>query len=200
MSQEVVSICAMSESDEVAQNPDSTLMSRLQNGDANAMNEMVCRFGPGLNRLVGRLTGWSAESDDILQEVFLTAWRKAAAFQGSGSLEGWLRKLAVNRCRNHRRTRSAFKRMLDRFALRSKTTTADQLSLDESAGALRIALARLKTADRAVFVLYYLEDMSGEQVAEALGARIETIHVRLHRARLRLREIIDAEEPSNGKQ
>ena len=60
MSLEVVSTRAMSESDEVAQNPDSTLMSRLQNGDANAMNDMVCRFGPGLNRLVGRLTGWSA--------------------------------------------------------------------------------------------------------------------------------------------
>jgi RNA polymerase sigma-70 factor (ECF subfamily) len=200
MRQKVGSIDTVNGGNEATQTSDSVLMSRLQNGDSSAMNELVRRFGPSLKSLVSRLTNWSAESDDILQEVFLTAWQKAAAFQGTGSLEGWLRRLAVNRCHNHHRARAAFKRMLDRVTLRTETSTADRLSKDDSdSGELRIALAKLGRADRAVLVLYYLEELSGEQVADAMDVRIETVHVRLHRARRRLREILDTESSSNGK-
>jgi RNA polymerase sigma-70 factor (ECF subfamily) len=188
----------MSSGDEIARDADSALMSRLRNGDETAMNALVHRFGPRLHRLICRLTGWSGDSDDILQEVFLTAWRKAGAFRGDGSLEGWLRQLAVNRCRNHHRARAAFTRMLGRAASRSKTATVNRLSQEESdLGELRIALAKLKRPDRAVLVLFYLEELSGEQVAEALGVRLETVHVRLHRARRRLRDLLKAGDESN---
>lgn len=162
------------------------------------MNVLVHRFGPRLHRLVCRLTGWSGDSDDILQEVFLAAWRKAGAFRGNGSLEGWLRRLAVNRCRNHHRARAAFARMLGRAASRSKTATVNRPSQEEpDLDELRAALAKLKGPDRAVLVLFYLEELSGEQVAEALGVRLEAVHVRLHRARCRLRELLQAGDESN---
>lgn len=199
MGQEIVIIGAISKSDEVAQNPDLVLMQRLRQGDASAMDELVHRFGPNLNRLVDRLTCWSADSDDILQEVFLTAWRKAAAYRGTGSLEGWLRKLTVNRCRNHHRARAAFVRMVERFAMRAKD--ADELrSHDEDPSyALQIALGKLRATDRAVLVLFYLEELSGEQVADAMNVPPSTIHMRVHRARERLRGLLNAEDGLDEK-
>lgn len=162
------------------------------------MNALVHRFGPGLHRLICRLTGWSGDSEDILQEVFLTAWSKAGAFRGNGSLEGWLRQMAVNRCRNHHRARAAFTRMLGRAASRAETATVNRPLQEESdLDQLRTALAKLKRPDRAVLVLFYLEELSGEQVAQALGVRLETVHVRLHRARCRLRDFLKAGDESN---
>ncbi len=190
---------AMSLSDDAAQNPELELMTRLRNGDSMAMNELVRRHGPVLNRLVGRLTGWSADSDDILQEVFLNAWQKAAQFRGRGSLEGWLRRLAVNRCRNHHRARNAFKQLMSRVASRSAQATMAEPAESGKLSALRHAMAKLNNTDRAVLVLYYLEELGGEEVAELMNVRVDTVHMRLHRARARLREIVQADDQSHGK-
>ena len=158
------------------------------------MSELVHRFGPGLHRLVGRLTAWSADSDDILQDVYLTAWRKAGTYRGDGPLEGWLRRLAVNRCRNHCRTRSAFERLLRRFAGRQKRAAGDASThSDDGSSRMSAAMAQLTNDDRMVLALYYLEELSGEEVADALGVTVPTMHVRLHRARRRLRELLEEE-------
>jgi RNA polymerase sigma-70 factor (ECF subfamily) len=159
------------------------------------MNELVHRFGPDLHRLIGRLTAWSPDSDDILQEVYLTAWRKAGTYRADGPLEGWLRRLAVNRCRNHRRMRTAFERLLRRFAGRQRSTTNSPGTLgDDESGRLQTAIAQLASEDRTVLALYYLEDLSGAEVADALGVTVPTMHVRLHRARRRLRELLEESE------
>lgn len=190
-----VSVDGMSGSADDARNSDVELMSRLSRGDAKAMNDLVHQFGPGLHRLIGRLTGWSSDTDDILQEVLLTAWRKAGTFHGRGSLEGWLHRLAVNRCRNHRRAGSAFKRLLRRVAVRSRMASGAKTTQDDiPSSLLRTALSRLGNEDRMVLALYYLEELSGGDVAELLGIQVSTVHVRLHRARRRLRALLVEEE------
>ena len=197
MTQIALNVRAMSPSDDVAQNRELELMTRLRAGDSAAMTELLRRYGPSLNRLVGRLTGWSADSDDILQEVFLVAWQKAGQFQGTGSLEGWLRRLAVNRCKNHRRARNAFQRLTKRVARWSAQATGGDPPDGGEIAELRFAMMRLKSADRAVLVLYYLEELSGDEVADLLGVRVESVHMRLHRARARLRDILQASERSH---
>lgn len=187
---------AMNPGDVAAKNHELELMTRLRKGDSTAMDELVRRHGPALQRLIGRLSGWNADSDDILQEVFLAAWQKAAQFRGSGSLEGWLRSLAVSRCRNHHRARNAFKRLIGRVgALAASAEPAGR----EDTPDLQCAMAKLSHPDRTVLVLYYLEELAGEEVAELMGVRVETVHMRLHRARCRLREILQTDVHSHEK-
>ena len=183
MSQFAVSASVMAETAEVQ--PEVVLMRRLRDGDSSAMTQLIERFGPNLHRLIGRLTGWTADTDDILQEVFVAAWRKANTYKGTGSLEGWLRRLAVNRCKNHHRTRTAFARMLD--ALASRLTNRTIANNHEASSDLESALATLQRDDRMVLVLYYLEEMTGSQVADVMGIRVEAVHMRLSRARTKLR-------------
>ncbi|MAT72133.1 MAG: hypothetical protein CMJ58_21715 [Planctomycetaceae bacterium] len=186
--------CAPGESAQQPHSAGLALMQRLAAGDESAMSELVATHGPVLHRLVGRLSGWAADADDLLQDVLITAWRKASRYRGSGSLEGWLRRLAVNRCHSRLRAISQLKR---RFAsspdLHAVAVEEAHVATDREE-ALAAALAKLRQADRSVLVLYYMEELTGEEVAAALGIQVGALHARLSRARGRLRELMEADE------
>lgn len=192
MTEATIRIQAMLHSHRAKENAELALMARLRRGDEAAMDDLVRLHGSTLNRLIRRLTGWSPDSDDILQEVLLAAWQKAGQFNGTGSLEGWLRRLAINRCRNHFRRESSFRRLLEGAEqwMRGKqigTPTGERRH--EQTSGLQQAMLRLKPDDRTVLVLYYLEELSSRQVADLMGVSPEAVHMRLSRARAKLREL-----------
>ena len=176
------------------------LMLRLNNGDEAAMCELLQRHGDMLARLVGRLTAWHSDREDILQEVLLSVWQKAGSFRGDGSLEGWLKRIAVNRCQNHFRATNSIKRLIERFALlinpgqtyESKHSVYGNEPDDE----LHLALRKLSNVERTALVLFYLEEMPGDEVAAVLKVKPETFHVRLHRARQKLKTVIEEQSES----
>ena len=185
-----VGACSESSCD---RNEEKELTLRLQRGDDTAMCELIERYGEVLGQLVGRLTGWHADREDILQDVLLAIWNQAGSYRGEGSLEGWLKRIAVNRCRNHFRATQSIKRLIERFTLLRQPS--ERQSTNENDGQdekLTSSLQKLSQADRTVLVLFYLEEMPGEEVAETLNIKLETLHVRLHRARSRLKKLIEA--------
>ena len=170
---------------------DQAIMLALENGAPEAMVDLTAAYGAEIQRLVYRLLYGSADCDDVLQDVFLAAWRKAHTYRGEGTLLAWLRMLTVNRCRSHLRKRNAFQRMLMRLASRQHESAMSATTLnDERFEPLHNALAQLKPADREVLVLYYLEELDGEQTAAAMGISSSAVHMRLKRARDRLRRIL----------
>lgn len=171
------------------------LMKRLSEGDETAMNLLIDCHGNALARLVGRLTAWSADHEDVFQEVLLHIWLKAGTFRGQGPLGGWLRRLAINRCHNHLRQQDSIKRKLATLfekKIASKSMETRHVSVEKS-GPMQTALAKLPANERTALVLYYLEEMSGDEVALELGIKLETLHVRLHRARKKLKGILESE-------
>ena len=179
---------------------DLLLMKRIAHGEPAAMEELVERFAPRLRLLIDRLTAWGADRDDILQETLLAAWNRAASYRGDGPLEAWLRRLAINQTHRRHRARRAFTALLDRFALRKRQESATESNrLDSSTDedhhqkTLRKALAKLSPGDRTSLVLFYFENMPGSEIATTLKISTETLHVRLHRARQRLRQLIEKE-------
>ena len=170
------------------------LIRGLANGDQAAMQNLIETHGEMLSRLVGRLTGWHSDRDDILQDVLLAVWQQAKSYQGNGSFEGWLRSIAINRCRNHFRAKGALRRMIKRLTNLSRPQSTDpdpQTEHDETKQLLQTALAELSQPDRTVLVLFYLEEIPGAQIAELLKIKTETLHVRLHRARQKLKTLIE---------
>ena len=176
-------------SEEGVTSADQILMQRVAAGDQSALSELIVQHGDTLARLVGRLMAWHSDCDDVYQEILLSVWQRAHSFRGDGSLEGWLRRLAVNRCRNHFRARAAMRRKLEGLAAvltMTKTSETGPAVFEDPAvpqdPELRKALEQLKPDDRAAIVLFYMEEMPGDEVARALGIRLETLHVKLHRA------------------
>ncbi|MCA9259813.1 MAG: sigma-70 family RNA polymerase sigma factor [Planctomycetales bacterium] len=175
---------------------EQALVQGLRAGNSEALTLLIHRFGAQLQRLVSRLTSGSSECDDLVQETLLTAWRQAGSFRGEGSLEGWLRRIAVNRCRSHMRRKEALRRVWQTFAMQraGRLNASNPTSRNEPLERLQEALARIGSQDREVIVLFYLEQLSGEEVAEALNTSVAAVHMRLKRARERLRKLLEAKQ------
>jgi RNA polymerase sigma-70 factor, ECF subfamily len=142
-----------------------------------------------LHRFLWRLTGNSADADDLLQETFLVVWRKRAQYEGRGSAEGWLRRTAFRLFLNQR-TKS--KRRADladaRNLARDGCVAPDESSVDDREATaflvrrIESAVAELPDEPRIAFVLFRFEGLTCAQIAEATEVPAKTVETRLRRA------------------
>ncbi|MBC8105150.1 MAG: sigma-70 family RNA polymerase sigma factor [Anaerolineae bacterium] len=165
--------------------PPQSLAHRFASGEASAFDDVVAEFSPRIARLVHRLIGWSGDTDDIVQEVFVAVLKRQRCFRGDASLWTWLSAIAVNQCRSRLRRRQSWRRWIG-FQRERFESDASALDRDETSQRVRQAVSQLKQDDREVIVLFYLEEQSVKQIAEMLGRSYNAIEVRLHRARHRL--------------
>jgi RNA polymerase sigma-70 factor (ECF subfamily) len=174
------------------QDADRDLMARIAAGDASAFEQLIAEHRPRITRLVYRLLGWRGEVEDVVQDVFLIAYRKLPRFRGQSTLATWLAGIAINRCRAHRRRWTPSWRWIERFwrQRRPPPTPDEAAAADETAERVRQAVRQLPSADREVIVLYYLEELPAAELARLLGISPGAVDVRLHRARQKLREML----------
>ncbi|NCG20288.1 MAG: sigma-70 family RNA polymerase sigma factor [Rhodobacterales bacterium] len=151
----------------------------------------------GLCRLVHRLTGSREVAEEVVQEVFITAWNKRFELDDPTHLRTWLYRVAVNHVRHRRRSKARFLSFLDR--LRAQPEPNESLAPDrnierqQSAVRIHAVVAKLTPKQREAFVLYELEEMPGSQVALILGVPENTVWARLRLARNHFREIWNRE-------
>ncbi len=172
------------------------LCRRIAQGETGAFDELVGRHHDEIAQLVFRLLAWDSEAEDVVQEVFLSAWRAISRFRGEASVSTWLRRIALNECRAWKRRRL----VRNRWWLHARQSRAEPLQpsaedvhLDgEKFEQVRVAVRALPHRDREVIVLHYLEQKDVDQVATELALRRNTVEVRLHRARARLKPLLKA--------
>lgn len=180
---------------------DLELAGRIKSGDAAAFEALYQQHATRLYNLASRMSGAAGEAEDLLQDIFLLAYRKVGSYRGESSLGTWLYRLAMNHC-------------LD--VLRNRQTRMGQVtdSMDEPAAApvaapapvlstvSRIDLERtieaLPPACRAAFLLHDVEGFGHQEVAEILGVSEGTSKSQVHKARLRIRAHLGARELRAG--
>jgi RNA polymerase sigma-70 factor (ECF subfamily) len=187
---------------------DGALLERLRVGDAAALEPLMERFANRLYRIANGICGSAADAEEVVQDVFLTAFRKASSFEGRAALGTWLYRIAVNTALNKRRGKRAeveepledllptYKedghRQGDRsFLLADWSSLPDETLLSrEGREVVRAAVDRLPQHYRAVLLLRDVEEVSSEEAAEILGETVASVKSRLHRARMALRELL----------
>jgi RNA polymerase sigma-70 factor, ECF subfamily len=162
----------------------------------NALDEVLDRIYErhvaDVDRWVRRLVGPREDVEDIVHDVFLIAVRRRGTFRGDASVKTWLFRIAHHVVRGRRRRervrRWLFARHAEGLSAESgpTTTALDEIEQREQARRLYAALDRLPDNYRTALILYEIEGLSGEEVAELVGVQLGTIWVRLHRARARL--------------
>jgi RNA polymerase sigma-70 factor, ECF subfamily len=143
--------------------------------------------------LLHRLGVGDAEVDDVAQEVFLAIHHNLHAFEQRSSLKTWICGICLRQARNARRVAS--RRSAHLTPLFSEPAVAHdaerQLEQAEHAALFAQGLAQLSLAQRAVFVLYEVEELSIAEIAETVGCPRFTAYTRLHSARRKLRAFFE---------
>ncbi|WP_084513365.1 RNA polymerase sigma factor [Nocardia mikamii] len=171
---------------------DATLTGRARDGDVRAYEQLVLRYQGAMFRLAARMLADRSEAEDVIQEVFLTAWRRLAQLQDDSAFSGWLYRMTTNRCLNVIRSRPA------RADVDPDTTESPQRAtqpehaaqVHSEMAALTAALQRLTPEQRACWLLREVHGRSYEEIAEIVGTNTTAVRGRIARARAQLAEVM----------
>lgn len=162
-------------------------------------------FRPKVRRYLARLVG-GEEADDLTQEVFIRVSRALKDFRGDSQLSTWIYRIATNAALDKFRS-SSFQRLVSEknveyqaesdkengdMSADKKSPQADQqLIRKEMNKCIRDVVMSLPEDYRAVVVLSDLEELRNNEIAGVLGISIDTVKIRLHRARARLKKKLE---------
>jgi RNA polymerase sigma-70 factor, ECF subfamily len=179
------------------------LARQAQDGDESAFAEIVRRYSPRVFSVASRFFRQRSLVEEAAQEVFLKAFTQLRSFEGRGSMEGWLTRIATNTCLNM--VRGAKRR--PEFTVSDLTEDEQswldqqfagnegaQPSVEKSVVATDLAdrlLAVLSPEDQQALLMIDGEDASIKEVAEATGWSESKVKVRAFRARRKVREAME---------
>ena len=149
-------------------------------------------------------------AEDLTQEVFVRVYQQLSTFRGASSISTWIYRLATNLCRDHFRKKSS--RQERRTDLWGTLTSSENQGIEhtlshecnnsvcadeiviksEMKTCIRSYIDRLLEDYRAVIILSEFQDLKNQDIAEVLECSLETVKIRLHRARRRLKETLEA--------
>jgi len=176
------------------QEEDALLVARVQEGDIDALGELYRRYESKVYRTAVAITHDERMAEDILQEVFLRVNRYADSFDQTQPFEPWLYRITVNLSyswtNKAKRWINSFQDAIERLRAPSKRDPERVTESREQRAILRQAIDGLPDSHRVVVVLYYLEGLSVNKVAYALGLPEGTVKSRLYYAREKLKKAI----------
>ena len=171
---------------------DKALLQRSIAGDRQAFLGFAHRHQAAVLRFCRTVSASSEDAEDVLQETFLTAWRKAGTFEGHGSARSWLFTIARRKVYRAARASQAIAagavESLEELGVAAGwggSGSGERFGLDEQLE-VRRAFDSLSPADRQILILRDLEGLSNAEAATVLGVELPALKSRLHRARLRL--------------
>jgi RNA polymerase sigma-70 factor (ECF subfamily) len=165
----------------------------VSRADVPAFEELYQQHSTRLFNLAWRMCGTRADAEDLLQEIFLLAYRKLPDFRGDSTVGTWLYRLAMNRCFDHLKSRQT-RTSSATAPLDEQVMTGPKLAGDGGIKRLDLerAIAKLPEGARAVFLLHDVEGFQHHEIASILGISEGTSKSQVHKARLRLRALLTA--------
>lgn len=170
---------------------DEQMVERALSGDGEAFGEIVRRWERRIFALSFGMLGREEDARDATQETFLAAFRNLRGFRGEAKVSSWLHRIAVNQCITRQR----------RAKVRSETALEDEAERDASVFALPIDVSPARTAEhqersqavrravcslppdlRQVVVMKEFEELTFQEIADALSVPLSTVKSRLYTA------------------
>jgi RNA polymerase sigma-70 factor (ECF subfamily) len=184
---------------------DERLLERIRSDDPGAFDEFVGRYGEKIYRFGLRVCGEREDARDVFQETLIKVFESLKTLKEPRALRSWLYRVASNACLMKRRKGKfepdrelSLEELMPRsadsatFEIPDTSQTPDQeAARNEARRAVRRAIETLPGYYRIVLVLRDMEQLSTREVAEALDLPETTVKMRLHRARLGVRKVLE---------
>ena len=182
---------------------------RAQQGDAEAFERIYRLHNRRVYALCLRMVGNTAEAEDLTQEAFLQLFRKIATFRGESAFSTWLHRLAVNVVLMRLRKKSLAETSLDEATEPDeesggprKDIGGPDLRLSGSVDRVNLerAVEQLPPGYRSVFVLHDVQGYEHNEIAVIMNCSIGNSKSQLHKARMRLRELLHEFERDRARE
>jgi RNA polymerase sigma-70 factor (ECF subfamily) len=191
---------------------DLALLEAARRGEPDALDLLIKRYQAQVYRFGMKMCRDPEDAKDVLQDTLLALARGVRDFRGASSMSTWLYSVARSYCiKKHRMPKSApgLERSLESDAAHEAARVADRGKLPDEAlaerqieQAVEQAIATLDPMYREVLILRDIEGLSAAEVAEVVGASVDAVKSRLHRARIALRAnmapLLGVPEPSTA--
>jgi RNA polymerase sigma-70 factor (ECF subfamily) len=165
--------------------PDVRLVEDVRRGDREAFGRLYNLYGPMVHGILLARVPWG-EVDDLVQDVFLVAFKRIHTLREAGAFGGWLAMIARNRAVDFHRRRRETEELPENLAQRS--------SVDPEAAEALALIRTLPEAYRETLVLRLVEGMTGPEISERTGLTPASVRVNLHRGMKLLREKLGMEK------
>ena len=178
---------------------DSELVDKATNGDRRALDTLVERYSPRVNRLASQLMGDLEDARDAAQESLVKVCTRLKQFRGDAQFATWLHRLVVNTCRDRmafQRVRRAEPLELDEHAVSEDLDPSSVAMLTDLRRDLADALSRLSADQRIAVVLRDSFGLSYKEISRVARMPVGTAKCYVHRARARLRTLLEEYTPA----
>jgi RNA polymerase sigma-70 factor, ECF subfamily len=176
---------------------ESEAIDKAKGGDAASFEALYNLHKRRVYSLCLRMTGNTAEAEDLTQEAFLQLYRKIATFRGESAFSTWLHRLAVNVVLMHLRKKGLPQVSLEESLEPQEEGPKRELGIPDpvlSGSIDRVNLERaienLPPGYRVIFVLHDIEGYEHNEIADLMACSIGNSKSQLHKARMRLRELL----------
>jgi RNA polymerase sigma factor (sigma-70 family) len=179
---------------------DERLIAMARSGNAGAFETIVDRYQARLLGFCRQMLGSTEDAEDVLQEVFVNAYRAMLADEREINLRPWLYRIARNRCLNHLRKPTAdAQESMDMVPVVEAASTAEKVSNREEFRQLLTDVGKLPETQRSALLLREMDAMSYEEIAAAMETSVPSVKSLLVRARISLAEASQARQLTCGE-
>lgn len=159
-------------------------------------NSAVREYGERLYWHVRSLVVSHEDTDDLMQEIYLKAWKSLPSFKGDSGLFTWLWRIATNEALNFlrwKKVRCALQFQSLSEAMGNKVSSSGDFNGDAAEAALHKAIAALPARQKAVFCMRYYEELPFAQISEITGTSEGSLKASYHQARKKIEESLNLE-------
>jgi RNA polymerase sigma factor (sigma-70 family) len=178
---------------EAIQPETNDLIKRCIAGESRAEFELYKQYAKAMYNVCLRICNHETEAQDILQEAFITAFKKIASFRQESTFGAWLKKIVVNTAINYvRKRRIDFAQIEQVRGVEDETEKHNNIQEQETyqVEQVKTAIRKLPDGFRVVLSLYLLEGYDHAEIAEVLSISESTSKSQYNRAKAKLREIM----------
>lgn len=184
--------------------PDIEVINRVIRGDQQAYAELVHRYKDYVFTLALRFCKNREDAEEVSQDIFIKVYRSLADFKGTSKFSTWLYTITYNTSVTFLRKKKMDVRSIDddhtflQLENQESSFSANQMEQKSRVNHVNLAIGKLSTDDAQIITLFYKMEQSLEEIGVILGLEPNTVKVRLHRARQRLKEKLEKDYKSEA--
>lgn len=171
---------------------DDTLISRILAGETHLYELLIRKYSQRLYRVGMSLLELEAETEEVMQTIFIDGYKKLSGFEQRSSFSPWLVKTMLHQCAELQQRSIRTRAHLGVYNIENMNTVVNEFANKELGNALQQAIDRLPEQYRLVFILRAIEEMSVRETCSILDIKEADLKMRLNRAKMLLCKDLDS--------